>query len=169
MLLTDKYADKINGIITCNDRMIIQGYIPRWSYAEGMTGYLKANNIAFRKDDHIQEIIQKTAFANRYCPAAETLGLGYTWTVQQIECATDIMFKQACDLEPLYDEIIRTAVFTVKPDNIAVFLGQRITYNCKKEAGTNHNQRIPGTRIKHYMGDVSIWGIRLDTAFGGGN
>ncbi len=45
MLLTDKYADKINGIITCNDRMIIQGYIPGWSYAEGMTRYLKANNI----------------------------------------------------------------------------------------------------------------------------
>jgi hypothetical protein len=76
--------------------------------------------------------------------------------VQQIECATDIMFKQACDLEPLYDEIIRTAIFTVKPDNIAAFLGQRITYNCKKEVGTNYNQRILGTRIKHHMGDVSI-------------
>ena len=25
MLLTDKYADKINGIITCNDRMISRG------------------------------------------------------------------------------------------------------------------------------------------------
>jgi hypothetical protein len=48
------------------------------------------------------------AFAKRDCPIAETLGLGYTWTVQQIECATDIMFKQACDLDPLYDEIIRT-------------------------------------------------------------
>ena len=314
MLLTDKHADKIQGIITCNDRMIIQGYIPGWSYAEGMTSYLKANNIrifdfadfsqpltqqvranaqliadengieiefirklhAFRKDDRIREIIQKTekseglihifsameqcntykpwhdkttgktflkfdqskclhyyfyfidqelglcylrvptwapfrlqfymnghnllayklrkkgityhmhdnafldisdvetaqklsdrinpeglhkildVFAKRYCPVAETLGLGYTWTIQQIECATDIMFKQACDLEPLYDEIIRTAVFTVKPDNIATFLGQRITYNCKKEVGTNYNQRILGTRIKHHMGDVSI-------------
>lgn len=28
MLLTDKYADKIYGTITCYDRMIIQGYIP---------------------------------------------------------------------------------------------------------------------------------------------
>ena len=96
------------------------------------------------------------AFAKRYCPVTETLGLGYTWTVQQIECATDIMFKQAGDLEALYDEIIRTAVFTVKPDNIATFLGQRITYNCKKEIGTNYNKRILGTRIKHHMGDVSI-------------
>ena len=45
MLLTDKYADKIHGTITCYDRMIIQGYIPGWSYAEGMTSYLKANDI----------------------------------------------------------------------------------------------------------------------------
>ncbi len=95
-------------------------------------------------------------FARRYCPVPESLGLGYTWTVQQIECATDIMFKKPGYLEPLYDEIIRTAIFTVKPDDIATFLGQRITYNCIKEIGTNYNQRILGTRIKHHMGDVSI-------------
>ena len=41
MLLTDKYADKIYGIITCYDRMIIQGYIPNWSHADAMTTYLK--------------------------------------------------------------------------------------------------------------------------------
>ena len=314
MLLTEKYADKIYGTLTCYDRMIIQGYIPGWSHAEGMTGYLYANNIrifdfasfsqplteqirqntqriadengieiefirklrAFRKDGRIQEIIANTGkteglihifsameqcntykpwhdktngktslkfdqskcphyyfyfidkelglcylrvptwapfrlqfymdghnllahklqkkgidyrmrdnaflevsdiemaqrlsdrinpedlhkvldvFAKRYCPVAESLGLGYTWTIQQIECATDIMFKEPGGLEPLYDEIVRTAIFTVKPDNIATFLGQRITYNCKKEVGTNYNQRILGTRIKHHMGDVSI-------------
>ena len=314
MLLTDKYADKIYGTLTCYDRMIIQGYIPGWSHAEGMTSYLKTNNIrifdyssfsqpfteqvrqnaqriadengieiefirklhAFRKDDRIQKIISDTGkteglihifsameqcntykpwhdkttgrtflkfdrskclhyyfyfidkelglcylrvptwapfrlqfymnghnllahklqkkdipyrmhdnaflevsdvetaqklsdrinpedlhkvldvFAKRYCPVAESLGLCYTWTVQQIECATDIMFKHPGDLAPLYDEIVRTAIFTVKPDDIATFLGQRITYNCKKEVGTNYNQRILGTRIKHHMGDVSI-------------
>ncbi len=52
--------------------------------------------------------------------------------------------------------MLKTTMFTVKPDNIATFLGQRITYNCKKEVGTNYNQRILGTRIKHHMGDVSI-------------
>ena len=45
MLLTDKYADKIHGIITCHDRMIIQGYIPNWSHAEAMTAYMKLNGI----------------------------------------------------------------------------------------------------------------------------
>ncbi len=86
-------------------------------------------------------------FAKCYSPVPESLGLGYTWTVQQIECATDIMFRKPEYLEPLYDEIIRTAIFTVKPDNIATFLRQHITYNCTKEIGT---------RIKHHMGDVSI-------------
>ena len=95
-------------------------------------------------------------FAKRYAPAADSLRLAYTWTIQQIECATDIMFRQPEELEPLYDENIRTAIFTVKPDNIDTFLGQRITYNCKKEVGINYNQRILGTRIKHHMGDVSI-------------
>ena len=66
------------------------------------------------------------------------------------------MFRKQEYLEPLYDEIIRTAIFTVKPDNITTFLRQRITYNCTKEIGTNYNQRILGTRIKHHMGDVSI-------------
>ena len=314
MLLTEKYAEMINGTITCYDRMIIQGVIPNWSYAEGMTGYFYGNDIkifdyaafcepltertranaekiakensieiefirktgAFRKDDRIQEIIKEKGikeglvhifsamegcntykpwhdkgsgktffkpseskclhyyfyfidrelglcymrvptwcpfrlqfymnghnllasklnkkgieyelldnafidisdiemaqklsdrinpedlhkvldiFARRYCPVADEHNMKYAWTNMQIECATDIMFKKQEDLQLLYDEIIKTAIHTVRPDNIATFLGQRITYNCKKEAGNNFNQRILGTRIKHHMGDVSI-------------
>ena len=91
-------------------------------------------------------------FAERYCPIAKEFGMGYAWTIMQAECATDIIFRKQEDLQPMYDEIIRTAIHTVKPDNIATFLGQRITYNCKKEVGNNFNQRILGTRIKHHMG-----------------
>ena len=45
MLLTEKYSDKIEAVLTCYDRIIIQGVIPNWSYAQGMTAYLKANGI----------------------------------------------------------------------------------------------------------------------------
>ena len=95
-------------------------------------------------------------FAKRYCPIAAELEMSYAWTTMQVECATDIVFKKQEYLQPMYDEIIKMAIYTVRPDNIATFLGQRITYNCKKEAGNNFNQRILGTRIKHHMGDVSI-------------
>ena len=45
MLLTDKYADKIYGTITCYDHIIIQEYIPGWS-VEDMTSYLNTNSIS---------------------------------------------------------------------------------------------------------------------------
>lgn len=314
MLLTEKYADKISAVLTCYDRIIIQGVIPGWCFSEGMTSYFYANDIrifdyanfskslsdktrenaeqlakengiqiefirklkAFRKEDRIQEIIRETgkteglvhifsameccntykpwhdketgrtylkpdqskclhyyfyfldkdlglcylrvptwcpfrlqfymnghnllakkldkkgiryetldnsfsylsdqdmaqklsdrinpedihkaldAFAKRYCPVPIELGQTYSWTIMQIECSTDIIFKSPEYLQPVYDEIIKTAIFTVKPDNIATFLGRKITYNCKTEVGTNYNQRFLGTRIKHHMGDVSI-------------
>lgn len=81
---------------------------------------------------------------------------GYTWTVQQIECATDIMFRKPEYLAPIYDEIIRTAIYTVKPDNIATFFGQRITYNCTKESGTNYNQRILGGKRNEPIADSTF-------------
>ena len=314
MLLTEKYADQISAVLTCYDRMVIQGVVPNWCCSESITHYFYCNGIkifdfanftqpltrkirdnaeqiardngieiefirkvkAFRKDDRIEEIIKTSgkteglihifsameqcnsfkpwhdkttgktflkpdggkclhyyfyfidkelglcylrvptwcpfrlqfymnghnllankmkkkdisfetldnsfsylsdqemaqklsdrinpedihkaldAFAKRYCPVVSELNMSYSWTIMQIECSTDIIFKSPEFLQPVYDEIIKTAIFSVKPDNIATFLGQRITYNCKKEVGTNYNQRFLGTRIKHHMGDVSI-------------
>ena len=313
-LITEKNEKEITGVLTCYDRIIIQGYVAPWSHAEGMTSYLNAQEIrifdyqnfcvpltqrvrstaetiakdaemeiefirkvsAFRKDDRIQEIIEtkqiteglvhifsamescnsykpwhdkesgrtflkpdggkclhyyfyfidrdlglcylrvptwppfrlqfymnghnwlaskmkkrgitfetldnsftqvsdwETAqklserinpedlhkvldiFARRYCPVVEELEMSYQWTIQQIECATDIVFRSREVLQPIYSEIIKTAVFSVDPDNIATFLGKRLTCKCVQEVGTNYNRRILGTRIKHHMGDVSI-------------
>ncbi len=313
-LITERYQDQIDSVLTCYDRILIQGCIPQWSYPEGMTRYLNSKGIrifdyksgfaqpltmqvrenaeriaaengieieyirkvgAFRKDDRIEAIIEEkkitnglvhifsamegchsydpwhdktshqtflkyskgqcihyyfyfidpeyglcyfrvptwppfriqfymnghnlleikmkkgemeyeklmnsfshigdpekaqklaeridpdglhkalNAMAKRYCPAIPE-EFGYSWTVMQIECATDIIFKKQEYLGPVYDQIIYNAIHTVKPDNIATFLGQKITWNFQKEAGTNFNRRILGTRIKHHMGDVSI-------------
>lgn len=46
MLLMDKNNDK-NYCINTHDRAIIQGYIPRCSYSEDMTSFLKAIDIHF--------------------------------------------------------------------------------------------------------------------------
>lgn len=45
MLLTDRYAHQIAGTYSCYDRVIIQGTLPWFCYAEGMTSFLKANSI----------------------------------------------------------------------------------------------------------------------------
>lgn len=44
-LLTERYSKKISGVISCYDRVVIQGTLPGFCYAQGMTQYLKMNNI----------------------------------------------------------------------------------------------------------------------------
>lgn len=96
------------------------------------------------------------AFARRYCPVAEKFGFQYHWSIIQAEYSTDIIFKRQSDLAPIYESLIRTAVNSVKPDNIASFLGQKLHPLYQGEMGNNFNKRILGTRIKHQMGAVSI-------------
>jgi hypothetical protein len=45
MLLTERYADKIKGINSCYDRIIVTGTIPGWCFDQGMTAFLYANKI----------------------------------------------------------------------------------------------------------------------------
>ena len=92
----------------------------------------------------------------KYCPVYKELGLRYHWSVMQVEYATDIVFSKQEELQSVYSEIIATAIHTVKPDNIATFLGQKLDPRYQGEIGNNYHVRIEGTRIKHTMGTVSI-------------
>jgi hypothetical protein len=74
----------------------------------------------------------------------------------QVEYATDIVFKRREDLGPIYEELVRTAVHSVKPENIATFLGRKLTNQFEGELGTDYHTRIEGTRIKHHMKQVAI-------------
>jgi hypothetical protein len=95
-------------------------------------------------------------FAQRYCPVISQYKLLYHWSLMQVEYATDIVFKKQSDLKLLYEPLIRTAIHSVKPENIASFLGEKLHGNYQGEMGNDFNTRIMGTRIKHHMGAVSI-------------
>lgn len=95
-------------------------------------------------------------FAQRYCPVAKKYGLDYRWSIMQAEYATDIIFKKQADLQVIYEPLIRTAIHSVKPENIASFLGQKLHGCYQGEMGNNFNTRILGTRIKHQMGATFI-------------
>jgi len=95
-------------------------------------------------------------FARKYCPVGKEYGLTYHWSTMQVEYATDIVFKKQSDLRALYDQIVRTAIHSVKPENIATFLGRKLHGNYQGDMGNNFNTRIQGTRIKHHMGASSI-------------
>jgi hypothetical protein len=44
-LLTERYQKQIAGVLSCYDRIIIQGTVPKWCYASGMTEYFYAHQI----------------------------------------------------------------------------------------------------------------------------
>lgn len=94
--------------------------------------------------------------ARKYCPVIKKLGVSPRWSLMQVEYATDIIFKNREVLAPLYETISRTAIHTVKPEQIATFLGRRLTGNVNAELGNDFNTRIQGTRIRHHMGPSSI-------------
>jgi len=95
-------------------------------------------------------------FAWQFCPVYKDFNLRYHWSVMQAEYATDIVFKKQEDLQKIYSELVATAIHTVKPENIATFLGQKLDPRYQGEIGNNYNVRIEGSRVKHTMGSVSI-------------
>lgn len=313
MLLTERYAEKISGVLSCFDRVVIQGTLPKFCFAQGMAGFLNYNHIRlfdyprfaeplrdelrdnaeqvarensleiefirkknFRKEDRIRDILKTRGnhpglvhifsamepcqtykpwhdkqthktflraadgkclhyyfylidedfglcyvrvptwcpfrlqiyfnghtwlavqlarqgtsftlmdnvfswisdfsqaqelsdsfkvdllhhrldlFAQRFCPIIERFNLRYHWSIMQAEYATDLVFRSQDDLQVIYGHLTRTAIHTVKPENIATFLGRKLHENYQDEMGNNFNTRIEGTRIKHTMGSVSI-------------
>lgn len=94
--------------------------------------------------------------AKIYCPIYSAFNQTYHWSIMQAEYATDIVFKKQEYLQSIYSELIATAIHTVKPDNVATFLGHKVDPRYQGEIGNNYNIRIEGSRIKHTMGNSSI-------------
>ena len=44
-LLTDRYRERLAGVLSCYDRIIITGTLPGACYAKGMTAFLSARQI----------------------------------------------------------------------------------------------------------------------------
>jgi hypothetical protein len=74
----------------------------------------------------------------------------------QVEYATDLAFRSTATLGPLYEQLIRQSVLSVKVEQVAAFLGRRITPQLAQEIGSQFSTRIEGTCVKHRFGKSSI-------------
>ncbi|MCP3878629.1 MAG: MarR family transcriptional regulator [Sulfitobacter sp.] len=95
-------------------------------------------------------------WAQRFCPVLRHFRAGFHWSFMQVEYATDVLFHRQADFQPLYEAIVRTAVHVIKAENVATFLGRKLTNACRDEVGNDFSTRIQGTRIRHHMGPASI-------------
>jgi hypothetical protein len=142
-------------------------WLARRLTAEGI-GFTTADNAFIRIDDwqRAQELADGFSpdllhrvldrYAALCCPVLDAFRQSYHWSLMQIEYATDLVFRSATTLKPLYEQLAREAVLSVKPEQIATFLGRQITHQLAQEIGSQFSTRIEGTCIKHRFGSSSI-------------
>ena len=90
------------------------------------------------------------------CPVLDVFAQTYHWSIMQVEYSTDLVFKSGQILAPLYEPIARQAVLAVKAEQVATFLGKKITPQLAAEIGSRLSTRIEGTCIKHKFGSCSL-------------
>jgi hypothetical protein len=129
----------------------------------------RAQQLAELRPERLHRLLDR--LARQYCPVVARFSGGYHWSLMQVEYATDILWQRPADLKPLYDVLVRrTAVHAVRAEEVATFLGRKLSPQYAGEAGTDFHTRVEGTRIKHAMGKVSIkmydklgWILRIET------
>jgi hypothetical protein len=77
--LLERYRDRIAGVLTCYDRILITGTLPGACYAEGMTSFLNAKHIRIFDYPRFAEPLRESIRAN-----AEALATSAGVTIQYI-------------------------------------------------------------------------------------
>jgi hypothetical protein len=120
--------------------------IDDWSLAQALADTLSP--------DQLHRTLDR--YAERCCPVSDVFGQSYHWSLMQVEYATDLLFRSAATLKPLYEQLVRESVLSVKAEQVATFLGRQITPLLAQEIGSQFTTRIEGTCIKHRFGKCSI-------------
>jgi len=71
-LLTERHKDQIAGVLSCYDRIIIQGTVPGWCYASGMTDYFYKHQLRIFDYPKWAEPLRESLRANMERIAAES-------------------------------------------------------------------------------------------------
>ena len=95
-------------------------------------------------------------YAQQCCPMLDVFAQSYHWSFMQVEYATDLAFRSPAILKPLYQQLSRQAILTVKAEHVATFLGHRITAQLAQEIGSQFATRTEGTCVRHRFGKSSI-------------
>jgi hypothetical protein len=142
-------------------------WLARKLTAQGI-GYSMADNAFVRIEDwgRAQQLADALSpdqlhrtpdrYAALCCPISEVFRQSYHWSLMQVEYATDLAFRSTATLGPLYEQLVRQSVLSVKAEQVATFLGRQITPLLAQEVGSQFSTRIEGTCFKHRFGKCSI-------------
>ena len=77
-------------------------------------------------------------------PVLDVFPHAYHWSLMQVEYSTDLVFRSQATLRPLYEQLTRQAVLSVKAEHVATFLGRKITPQLAQEIGSQFTTRNRG-------------------------
>jgi hypothetical protein len=95
-------------------------------------------------------------YAAQCCPVLDVFAQSYHWSLMQVEYSTDLVFRSQTILQPLYQQLARQAILSIKAEHVARFLGHQITPQLAQAIGSQFSTRIEGTCIKHRYGKSTI-------------
>lgn len=142
-------------------------WLARQLAAEGIA-YTLADNAFIRIDDwaRAQQLADQLSpdvlhrildrYAAQCCPVLDVFDQVYHWSLMQIECSTDLAFRSATTMKPLYETLLREAIVSVKSEQVMGFLGKKMTTQLTQEVDSRLSTRIEGTCVKHRMGKSSV-------------
>jgi hypothetical protein len=115
-----------------------------------------ANDLAAKLDPTVIEQ-RLRYYVKSLIPAIEqTFPDQYYWSIMQLELSTDITFKNDSILPELYNQLVSTAMHTVKVPDIASFLGFQMPRTKFDNCGSSLKKTWEGVRLKHNYGKHSI-------------
>ncbi len=128
-------------------------HVADFERAQALADAMRPDELHQRLDRH----------AKRLCPVLDVFEQAYHWSLMQVEYSTDLIFRSEVALKPLYEQLSRQAVLAVKSEQVASFLGKKITPLLAQELGSRFATRIEGTCIKHRFGKT---GVKMYDKFG---
>ncbi len=147
----------------CNGHSVLAQLLKREGidFAQADNAFLRIDNLPRAQalaDALSPDMLHKRldTYAQWLCPVFDVFGQSYHWSIRQIEYSTDLMFKGAGILTPLYDSLSRQSVLAADAPRVAGFLGKKITPVVAQEIGSRLCTRIEGRCIKHSMGAASV-------------
>jgi len=139
---------------------------------QNQIGYERYDNSFTRIDDLgvAQDFCEKfahfdwppvlNALAKRVNPLLETIqeaGFGsYYWVADEIEVATDIMFKDRASLQAVLPDLFEHAILRCACQDTLRFLGRKLHGNFKGNATVDLKKRPEGCRVKYTLKRNSI-------------
>lgn len=91
-------------------------------------------------------------FAKYVNPLSEDeFSQNYYWVMDQVEYATDIMFKNPAALDALYEKLLEHSIQCLGTKDILTFLGKKFDGRFKGDQINSMKKRYPGARVKHWV------------------